>query len=87
MKLRVLDLNSGKTVELDCKLEAMGGTAGGVTFLARADAEVVVTSFTHTELCRIIMHYRDRCDIDEVMQALDDDEAESERETRSSSSS
>ncbi|MET0656604.1 MAG: hypothetical protein ABW110_00400 [Steroidobacteraceae bacterium] len=74
MKLRIRDLHSGHALELDCKLEAMAGTASGVTFETRAGTELVITSFTHVELCKIITHFRHHCDIDAVMQAVADDE-------------
>lgn len=75
MKLHIQRRSAGTSLELDCKLTTMGGTSGGVTFEARAGADRLTLSFTHVELYKVIMHYRDHCDIDEVARALDEEEA------------
>lgn len=39
-------------------------------FEARDGADLVVASFTHIELCSIVTHYREHCDLDGVRQLI-----------------
>lgn len=68
MKLQVRIPGSGIAVELDCTLSGIGSNTQAVMFEAREADNLVALSFTHTELCSFLMHYREHCDLDDVRQ-------------------